>query len=290
MNVLKVASSIFVALSCAVLVACEDVPWHIDPLAINGRDGGSSPLDYPTLMRIGAAARAGGDLANALQLYRRAASLQTDAAAPFVAIGNTLIEMGQVNEAIIAYNSALDRQARDPEALRGIAKAYLKTARPELAGKPLAIAFEDTPNDPKLLQLIGVADDLMGQHGEAQARYRRGLELAPGDPVLSLNLALSLALTGNYDEAIARLGPIAAGPKFRIGMVWAALQHHLCARNGIGQRSDLNFLNSFDFVLGVKKTASVEVHGAGSANMSRWYTPKSLTQSYLLQTGSTGLE
>src|SRR5207248_7750890 len=77
---------------------------------------------------------------------------------------------------------------------------------------PLAIAFEDTPNDPKLLQLIGVADDLMGQHGEAQARYRRGLELAPGDPVLSLNLALSLALTGNYDEAIARLGPIAAAP------------------------------------------------------------------------------
>src|SRR5437764_15301117 len=73
-------------------------------------------------------------------------------------------------------------------------------------------------------------------------------------------------------------------------MVWAALQHHVCARNGIGQRSDLNFLNSFDFVLGVKKTASVEVHGAGSANMSRWYTPKSLTQSYLLQTGSTGLE
>ena len=212
MNVLKVASSIFVALSCAVLVACEDVPWHIDPLAINSRDGGSSPLDYPTLMRIGAAARAGGDLSNALQLYRRAASLQTDAAAPFVAIGNTLIEMGQINEAIIAYNSALDRQARDPEALRGIAKAYLKTARPELAGKPLAIAFEDTPNDPKLLQLIGVADDLMGQHGEAQARYRRGLELAPGDPVLSLNLALSLALTGNYDEAIARLGPIAAAP------------------------------------------------------------------------------
>ena len=208
----KAATSIFVALSCAVLVACEDVPWHIDPLAINSRDGGSSPLDYPTLMRIGAAARAGGDLANALQLYRRAASLQTDAAAPFVAIGNTLIEMGQVNEAIVAYNSALDRQARDPEALRGIAKAYLKTARPELAGKPLAIAFEDTPNDPKLLQLIGVADDLMGQHGEAQARYRRGLELAPGDPVLSLNLALSLALTGNYDEAIARLGPIAAAP------------------------------------------------------------------------------
>jgi Flp pilus assembly protein TadD len=60
--------------------------------------------------------------------------------------------------------------------------------------------------------LIGVADDFIDQHGEAQARYRRGLELAPGDPGLSLNLALSLALTGDYDQAITRLQPVAAGP------------------------------------------------------------------------------
>ena len=76
----------------------------------------------------------------------------------------------------------------------------------------MALAFEQTPNDPKLLMLIGVADDFIDQHGEAQARYRRGLELAPGDPGLSLNLALSLALTGDYDQAITRLQPVAAGP------------------------------------------------------------------------------
>jgi Flp pilus assembly protein TadD len=34
----------------------------------------------------------------------------------------------------------------------------------------------------------------------------------PGDPALSLNLALSLALTGNYPEAILSLRPIAASP------------------------------------------------------------------------------
>jgi Flp pilus assembly protein TadD len=120
--------------------------------------------------------------------------------------------MGQADEAIIAFNSALSREARDPEALRGVARAYLRTARPELAGQPLALAFEQTPNDPKLLMLIGVADDFIDQHGEAQARYRRGLELAPGDPGLTVNLALSLALTGDYDQAIIRLQPVAAGP------------------------------------------------------------------------------
>jgi Flp pilus assembly protein TadD len=201
------------------LTGCENIPWNpdrwgldrLDVLSVEGRTG-DQPMNYETLMRIGAAARASGDLPNALSLYRRAGSLEPNATAPFIAMGNTLLEMGQADEAIIAFNSALSREPRDPEALRGVARAYLKTARPELAGQPLALAYEGTPNDPKLLMLIGVADDFVDQHGEAQARYRRGLELAPGDPGLSLNMALSLALTGDYDEAIARLRPLAIGP------------------------------------------------------------------------------
>jgi len=205
------AASLFCALGLVTLTACEDAPWHIDPFNVDGRDGGE-PLNYPTLMRIGAAAHAAGDLASAVSVYRKAAAVDPHNAAPFVAIGNTLIEQSNVNEAIIAYNSALERDAHDPEALRGLARAYLMTGRPELAGQPLSVAYQDTPNDPKLLQLIGVADDFVGQHEEAQARYRRGLELMPLDPALSVNLALSLALTGNYPEAIAILQPIASGP------------------------------------------------------------------------------
>jgi Flp pilus assembly protein TadD len=213
MKRLDVAAFLLCALSLLPLGACEDAPWHLDPLDVNGRDGGGQPLSYDTLMRIGAAAHAAGDLPAALNVYRRAASIDTHAVAPFVASGNTLMEMGQVNEAIIAYNSALDRDGDDPEALRGLARAYLMTGRPELAGKPLSVAFKQTPDDPKLLQLIGVADDFLGQHEEAQARYRRGLELMPGDRALTLNLALSLALTGNYPQAIALLRPLAMAPR-----------------------------------------------------------------------------
>ena len=217
---LDAAASVLFALSLIGLTGCGEIPWNpdrwgldrLDPFATNGRDGGGIPLDYDTLMRIGAASRAGGDFPNALSLYRRAASINGGAPAPFIASGNTLLDMGSVDEAIVAFNAALERQPRDPEALRGLARSYLMTGRPELAGQPLGIAFEDTPNDPKLLQLIGVADDYLDQHGEAQARYRRGLELAPADPGLTVNLALSLALTGDYDQAIARLQPIATAP------------------------------------------------------------------------------
>jgi len=206
------AAAVVLALSLILVAGCEDAPLHLDPLSINGRDGGGTPISYAALMRIGAAARAGGDLANAVSIFRRAAAIEPSAAAPFAAAGDALLEMGRINETILAFNSALARDARDPGALRGLAKAYLKTGRPELADSPLALAYRDSPNDPKLLELIGVAGDFLGKHRDAQAYYRRGLALLPGDAALSLDLALSLALTGDYDRAIAVLRPVAAAP------------------------------------------------------------------------------
>ncbi len=218
-------ASILFAFGSVALTGCDTLPWRFDPLSVDGRDGVvglNRPVPYPTLMRLGAASHASGDLATAVGFYRRAAQIDPSAAAPLVASGNTLLQLDQTQEAIVAYNAALRRKARDPEALRGLARADLMTGKPELAGQPLAIAFQDTPNDPKLLELIGVADDFANQHEEAQARYRRGLELLPNDPGLSLDLALSLALTGNYPEAIRIMGPIAstaaATPRERLTM------------------------------------------------------------------------
>lgn len=217
MRRLDALASVFAMLGLVALTGCENAPVKvtpfsiaggIDPLSVNGREG-AKPLTYEALMRIGAAAHAQGELATAVGIYRRAAQLDPHPAAPFVAAGNTLLEMGQVNEAIVAFNAALRRSENDSEALRGLARGYLATGKPQLAGQPLSVAYRITPNDPKLLELIGVADDFAGQHEEAQARYRRGLELLPHDPALSLDLALSLALTGSYSEAVAILRPLA---------------------------------------------------------------------------------
>jgi Flp pilus assembly protein TadD len=200
------AASFCLAIGLLMLGGCGDFPWKTDAFAING------PISYPSLMRIGDAAHAGGDLATALTIYRRASALDNGAVAPLVGAGDVLVEMGHFNEAILSFNAALGRSGRDPAALRGLARAYMISGQPALAGQPLAIAYEDSPNDPKLLELIGVADDFVDRHEEAQARYRQGLELSPGDPALSLDLALSLALSGNCPVAIAILRPIATAP------------------------------------------------------------------------------
>ena len=206
------ASALFLTLAVLGLTGCGAEPFHLDLLSANGRDGGGAVPSYDSLMRIGTAARGGGDLVNALGVYRRAAEVDPLNPAPLVAAGDVLLEMGSVNEAIVNYNNALFRDQQYQPALVGLAKAYLKTGKPALALDPLGKAYALTPDDPKVLLLFGVAKDVSGEHSEAQAWYRRGLAAAPSDPALTADLALSLTLSGDYAAAIATLQPLALAP------------------------------------------------------------------------------
>jgi Flp pilus assembly protein TadD len=199
-----------------MLAGCETISTtsttQLDPLAVNGRTGNAPEVGYAGVMHIAAASRAAGDYGNAINLYRHAASMDASNPEPLVALGDTLLDMGRTDDAIVNYNAALKLSPKDPPALRGLAKAYLKTGRPDLAASPLAVAYTGTPDDPKLLLLIGVADDFIGQHVYAQNRYRQGLRVAPTDRSLIANLALSLALSERFDEAIDVLRPLALAP------------------------------------------------------------------------------
>ena len=207
------AAVLCAALALISLTGCEQTSLlHLDPLSTQGRDGNAPVVSYAAIMHVAAATRRGGDYGNAVSMYRHAAKMEPGNPEPLIAVGDTLVDAGQANEAILNYNAALKLNARSGAALRGLAKAYLKTGRPDLAGSPLAVAYQDTPNDPKLLMLIGVADDFIGQHGEAQMRYGQALQLAPADRVIKLNLALSLALSEKFNEAIALLQPIVHAP------------------------------------------------------------------------------
>ena len=196
-------------LAVLMLAGCVTTPIHLDPLSVEGRDGGGPIPTYAMLMRIGAAAQSGGDLPNALGVYRRAAELAPQDPAPLIAAGDVLVQMGNINEAIVSYNAALVRPGDTQGAQVGLARAFLKTGKPQLALTPLSKAMEQSPDDPKLLLLLGVTKDLAGSHLEAQAYYRDGLVRAPGDPGLTVDLALSLAISGNYPNAISVLQPLA---------------------------------------------------------------------------------
>ena len=58
---------------------------------------------------------------------------------------------------------------------------------------------------------MGIALDMQGRHADAQARYRQGIALAPDFQALRNNLGLSLAISGQVQDAIAMLTPISSG-------------------------------------------------------------------------------
>lgn len=204
--------SLFLSMGLLALAGCTPSPIHLDPLSVNGRDGGGVTPTYPALMHVAAAARKVGDFGNAIALYRRAAQLASYNPTPFIALGDTLVEMGKVNEAILAYNSAIARAPHALDARLGLAKAYLLTGRPELAFNPLSGAYAYHRKDPRLFLLLGLANDETGHYKVAQSWYRGGLKIAPGAANLTIDLSLSLALSGNYSEAIHTLKPLAMGP------------------------------------------------------------------------------
>jgi len=208
------ACLLLLSIAMIVLPGCENQiqPVHLDVMSANGQDSGGVVPSYDSLMRIGTAARNGGDLPNALGVFRRAAQVDPLNPAPLAAAGDVLLAMGSVNEAIVSYNNALLRNQTYFPALIGLAKADLKTGKPELAMEPLSKAYAQSPGDPKVLLLLGVTKDLAGEHLEAQDWYRRGLGIAPGDPALATDLALSLAVSGDYSNAIVVLQPIALAP------------------------------------------------------------------------------
>jgi Flp pilus assembly protein TadD len=271
------SSALFLTFAVLGLAGCGTYPFHTDVLSADGRDGGGAVPSYDSLMRIGSAARAGGDLVNALGVYRRASEVDPLNPAPLVAAGDVLLEMGSVNEAIVSYNNALLRDGQNLPAFVGLSKAFLKTGKPALALDPLGKAYALSPDDPKVLLLLGVAKDFSGEHSEAQASYRRGLAVAPGEPALTVNLALSLALSGDFTTAIATLQPVAmargGSPQERQTL---ALIYGL--KGNLAEAARLNRLDLDD--------ASVEHNLAYYATL-RELSPEARSRAILSPSGST---
>jgi Flp pilus assembly protein TadD len=113
------------------------------------------------------------------------------------------------DEAAALFRDVLDKKAGNQTARRGLALALISMGQPELAERQLEAALLADGRDYRTLNAYGVVLDMMGRHAEAQARYRQGIELAPEYLPLRSNFGLSLAISGQPQEAIAQLTPLA---------------------------------------------------------------------------------
>lgn len=197
--------------------------WPLRPLALaagvlctlGGCAGTGSPqadkaatLDETPTLRLARAARAAGDYASAVNLYR---TLLPSSADPLMRIelGDTLLDAGSIDDAIQTYKGVPAGSPAQLGAALGLERAYLALNDVPEAVRQADRAHALAPDDKRVLIDRGVALDLAGRHAEAQDSYRAALAKAPGERPARVDLALSLALTKKYDQAAEIVKPIA---------------------------------------------------------------------------------
>jgi Flp pilus assembly protein TadD len=172
--------------------------------------GASKGDDYTASVRQADDARKAGDFDSAIPLYGRALQARPDGTEAKLGLGQSYLTLGLPEEAGAMFRDVLQRNDNDQTARRGLALALIAMGQVTLAERQLDAALRADPRDYRTLNAYGVVFDMLGQHAEAQARYRQGIEIAPDFIALRSNLALSLAISGQPQEAIALLAPLAS--------------------------------------------------------------------------------
>jgi Flp pilus assembly protein TadD len=198
-------------LTAALMAGCAP-----DPLVESIHLGGGSVVGpfakAASLARVAAASLAAGDLATATGLYRQAHGLDPGNSDHLIGLGRTLAKLGQFEEAAEAFNRAATRAPDNVDAKHGYGNALIALDRPSAALSQFEAALA-LREQARSYNGIGVAHDMLGDHVAAEAYYRTALVLEPSNLTVRNNLALSLAVTGKFAEAIAILRRAITDPR-----------------------------------------------------------------------------
>lgn len=156
-------------------------------------------------------ALAGGAPGLALQVSDAVLAQQPHDLDALLRQGDAYYQLGDGARASASYRQALQVRPQTLEAVLGLGRVALATDPAQAAVRFEQVLTIDPINQAACSNL-GVAADLQGHHAEAQADYRRAIALGGDTTATEVDLAVSLALSGDPAAAIRILQPIAAAP------------------------------------------------------------------------------
>ena len=140
-----------------------------------------------------------GQVAEALATMRQAVA-QVPSAFAYFNLGNMLFRHGDIAAARRALESSLEIAPRYYNGLSLLAQLELVNGDPERAADYYEELVARSPATAELSN-AGTAYLLIGRYGDAEQRFRKALEMAPGSPAVLLNLADAEFLGGRETEA-----------------------------------------------------------------------------------------
>jgi Flp pilus assembly protein TadD len=141
-----------------------------------------------------------GQAAIALGIAHGVLSVHPDDVAAIVAAGDADVAMGNRHTGEMEYRQALGADPGNVQAKLGLGKLKLTDDAHQAE-----FAFRDilasAPNNPAALTDLGVALDLQERHKDAQQQYQAALRANPNLTAPRVDLAVSLALSGDPGQA-----------------------------------------------------------------------------------------
>jgi tetratricopeptide (TPR) repeat protein len=144
-----------------------------------------------------------GQLNEAIANYREALEIKPEVAEVQSNLGNALLREGQVEEAVVHLQKALKIDPAYAEAYNYMGSALMKKGRAGEAigyyqkAVQLNTSYADAYNN------LGVAFLRTGQVDQAVASYKKAVTINPGSAEMQYNLGNALAREGNWGDAIA---------------------------------------------------------------------------------------
>lgn len=152
------------------------------------------------------------NFAAAADRYRAVYDRQPSDLNALLGLARSLRHLERPDEARGLVETALTDLGDKPPLLIELAKVELDDGASTRAIQVLERAAERAPEDWQIFTLLGAAYDSLSQRPDAANSYRQALRLAPDNPVVLNNYALSLARSGRLDGAVALLSRAADQP------------------------------------------------------------------------------
>ncbi len=165
----------------------------------------------PSTLNVADAAIAGGDPSMALNVSQSILADDPDNVDALVHEGQAFYALNRCPAAEAAFQKALAADPKSAPAETGLGRCLLKLD-PKSAEAAFLAATQDDPGDAAAFSDLGIARDLQNNFAGAAQAYQQSLALNAGSIATSVNLGLSLALSGQGELALQYLGPIATGP------------------------------------------------------------------------------
>jgi serine/threonine-protein kinase len=122
-----------------------------------------------------------------------------------VSLGEAYRRTGRLEEAIVEFQAALERDPLNSEARSGLARVYFDQGRLDEAEALHKKAIELQPRQWAAYSAIGVFYNNTGRTAEAAKAFEKAIEVTPDNPMNYRNLAGVLIREGDYDQARAML-------------------------------------------------------------------------------------